>query len=70
MEYTAKVKINLKEVKLIEELLKIEINKNKLTIEFHNLIEYNEVLKSLLKKIQMGQIHILEDILEDSEESK
>ena len=28
MEYTARVKINLKEVKLIEELLKIEINKN------------------------------------------
>lgn len=70
MEYTARVKINLKEVKLIEELLKIEINKNKLTIESHNLIEYNEVLKSLLKKIQMGQIHILEDILEHSEENK
>ncbi|WP_028857269.1 hypothetical protein [Psychrilyobacter atlanticus] len=70
MEYTARVKINLKEVKLIEELLKIEINKNKLTIESHNLIEYNEVLKRLLKKIQMGQIHILEDILEHSEENK
>ena len=54
MEYTARVKINLKEVKLIEELLKIEINKNKLTIESHNLIEYNEVLKSLLKKNPNG----------------
>lgn len=70
MEYTAKIKINLKEVKLIEELIKIEIDKNKLTIESHNLIEYNEVLKNLLKKIQMGQIHILEDILENSEENE
>lgn len=69
MEYTAKVKINLKEVKLIEELIKIEMDKNKLTIESHNLIEYNEVLKNLLKKIQMGQIHILEDILEHSVEN-
>lgn len=69
MEYTANVKINLKEVKLIEELIKIEMDKNKLTIESHNLIEYNEVLKNLLKKIQMGQIHILEDILEHSVEN-
>ena len=69
MEYTAKVKINLKEVKLIEELIKMEMDKNKLTIESHNLIEYNEVLKNLLKKIQMGQIHILEDILEHSVEN-
>ncbi|UUV17139.1 hypothetical protein NRK67_04330 [Fusobacteria bacterium ZRK30] len=69
MEYTVKVKINLKEVKLIEELIKIEMDKNKLTIESHNLIEYNEVLKNLLKKIQMGQIHILEDILESSVEN-
>lgn len=69
MEYTAEVKINLKEVKLIEELIKIEMDKNKLTIESHNLIEYNEVLKNLLKKIQMGQIHILEDILDHSVEN-
>jgi len=69
VEYTTRVKINLKEVKLIEELIKMEMDKNKLTIESHNLIEYNEVLKNLLKKIQMGQIHILEDILEHSVEN-
>ena len=66
MKYTAKVKINLKEVKLLEKLLEVEMDKNKFTIESYNLIEYNEMLKNLLKKIQMGEIHILKDILEDS----
>lgn len=42
----------------------IEMGNNKFTIDSLNLIEYNELLKNLLKKIQIGEINILEDSLE------
>lgn len=41
----------------------IEMGNNKFTIDSLNLIEYNELLKNLLKKIQIGEINILEDSL-------
>ena len=61
MEYTANLKVDLKEVKIIRALLEFEINNNKLTIDSLNILEYNELLKKLLKKIQLGEINILED---------
>ncbi len=64
MEYTAKLKVNLVEVKVIRALLEIEITNNKLKIDSLNILEYNDLLKKLLKKIQLGEINILEDSLE------
>ena len=63
MEYTANLKMNLKEVKITRALLEVEISKNKLEIDSLNVLEYNELLKKLLKKIQLGEINILEDSL-------
>ena len=63
MEYTANLKMDLKEVKIIRALLEVEISNNKLTIDSLNILEYNELLKKLLKKIQLGEINILEDSL-------
>lgn len=65
MEYTANLKIDLKEVKIIRALLEVEINNNKLQIDSLNVLEYNDLLKSLLKKIQLGEINILEDLLKE-----
>lgn len=65
MEYTANVKVDLKEVKIIRALLEFEINNNKLTIDSLDIFEYNDLLKKLLKKIQIGEINILEDSLEE-----
>jgi len=65
MEYTANLKVELTEVKVIRALLEVEISNNKLKIDTLNILEYNELLKKLLKKIQMGEIHILEDSLEE-----
>jgi hypothetical protein len=65
MGYTAKLKVDLKEVKLIRALVEVEISKNKLTIDSLNFVEYNEILKKLLKKIKIGEINILEDFLEE-----
>lgn len=63
MEYTANLKVDLREVKLIRALLEIEIENNKLKIDSLNILEYNELLKKLLKKTQIGEINILEDSL-------
>ncbi len=64
MEYTANLKVDLTEVKLIRALVEVEINNNnKLKIDSLNIIEYNDLLKKLLKKIQLGEINILEDSL-------
>lgn len=63
MEHTANLKMDLKEVKIIRVLLEVEINNNKLKIDSLNILEYNELLKKLLKKIQLGEINILEDSL-------
>lgn len=63
MEYTANLKVDLKEVKIIRALLEVEIKNNKLTIDSLNILEYNDLLKKLLKKIQLGEINILEDSL-------
>ena len=63
MEYTAKLKVDLVEVKVIRTLIEVEMNKNKLKIDSLNILEYNDLLKKLLKKIQMGEINILEDSL-------
>ena len=63
MEYKANLKMDLKEVKIIRALLEVEINNNKLQIDSLNVLEYNELLKKLLKKIQLGEINILEDSL-------
>ncbi len=60
MEYTANLKVDIKEVKIIRALLEVEISNNKLQIDSLNILEYNE----LLKKIQLGEINILEDLLE------
>lgn len=65
MEYTADLKLDLKETKIIRTLLDMEIKNNKLTIDSLNVIEYNTLLKNLLKKIQIGEVNILEDSLED-----
>ncbi|UUV19974.1 hypothetical protein NRK67_16645 (plasmid) [Fusobacteria bacterium ZRK30] len=65
MEYIANLKMDLKEVKIIRALLEFEIKKNKLTIDSLNILEYNDLLKKLLKKIQIGEINILEDSLKD-----
>ncbi|UUV18445.1 hypothetical protein NRK67_14295 [Fusobacteria bacterium ZRK30] len=51
MEYTANLRVDLKEIKIIRTLIEVEINSNKL-------------LKQLLKKVQLGEINILEDSLE------
>ncbi|WP_028857188.1 hypothetical protein [Psychrilyobacter atlanticus] len=63
MEYTADLKMDLKEVKIIRALLEVEIKNNKLQIDSLNVLEYNKLLKKLLKKIQLGEINILEDSL-------
>jgi len=63
MEYTAKLKVDLREVKVIRTLLEVEMDKNKLKIDSLNILEYNDLLKKLLKKIQRGEINILEDSL-------
>ena len=63
MEYTTKLKVDLKEVKIIRALLEVEIKNNKLSIDTLNILEYNDLLKKLLKKIQLGEINILEDSL-------
>jgi len=63
MEYTANLKVDLKEVKIIRALLEVEISNNRLKIDSLNILEYNELLKKLLKKIQLGEINILEDSL-------
>ncbi len=55
--------MDLKEVKVIRALLEVEIKNNKLQIDSLNVLEYNELLKKLLKKIQLGEINILEDSL-------
>lgn len=65
MEYTTNVKVDLKEVKIIRALLEVEIKNNKLKIDSLNILEYNNLLKKLLKKIQLGEINILEDSLEE-----
>ncbi|MCS5420825.1 MULTISPECIES: hypothetical protein [Psychrilyobacter] len=65
MEYTANLKVDLTEVKLIRTLVEVEMSSNKLKIDSLNIIEYNELLKKLLKKIQLGEINILEDSLEE-----
>jgi hypothetical protein len=64
MEYTANLKVYITEVKLIRALVEVEMRKNKFKIDSFNIIEYNELLKKLLKKIQLGEINILEDSLE------
>jgi hypothetical protein len=64
MEYTANLKVDITEVKLIRALVEVEISNNKLKIDSFNILEYNELLKKLLKKIQLGEINILEDSLE------
>lgn len=51
MEYTVKLKVDLTEVKVIRTLLEIEMDKNKLKIDSLNILEYNDLLKNLLKKI-------------------
>lgn len=61
MEYIANLKMDLKEVKIIRALLEVEIKNNKLQIDSLNVLEYNDLLKKLLKKIQLGEINILED---------
>ncbi|MGB6129297.1 MAG: hypothetical protein WBG30_11155 [Psychrilyobacter sp.] len=63
MEYTAKLKVDLTEVKVIRTLLEVEMDKNKLKIDTLNILEYNDLLKKLLKKIQLIEINILEDSL-------
>jgi len=63
MEYTAKLKVDLTEVKVIKTLLEVEMDKNKLKIDSLNILEYNDLLRKLLKKIQRGEINILEDSL-------
>ena len=63
MEYIANLKMDLKEVKIIRALLEVEIKNNKLSIDSLNILEYNDLLKKLLKKIQLGEINILEDSL-------
>ncbi|MGB6129922.1 MAG: hypothetical protein WBG30_14355 [Psychrilyobacter sp.] len=63
MEYTAKLKVDLTEVKVIRTLLEVEMSKNKLKIDSLNIFEYNHLLENLLKKVQLGEINILEDSL-------
>ncbi len=63
MEYIANLKVDLVEVKVIRTLIEVEISKNRLQIDSLNILEYNELLKKLLKKIQLGEINILEDSL-------
>ena len=50
MGYTANIKVDLKEVKLIRALLEVEIGNNKFRIDSLNILEYNELLKKSLKK--------------------
>ena len=64
MEYKANLKLNLEEVKIIRVLLEVEIENNKFRIDSLNVIEYNNLLKQLLKKLKIGEINILEDCLE------
>ncbi len=64
MGYTANIKVDLKEVKLIRTLVEVEMKNNKFKIDSLNIIEYNELLRQLLKKVQRGEINILEDSLE------
>lgn len=65
IEYTVNLKVDLKEVKIIRALLEVEIKNNKLQIDSLNNLEYNDLLKKLLKKIQLGEINILEEIINE-----
>ncbi|HAS80274.1 MAG TPA: hypothetical protein DCR90_05165 [Fusobacteriaceae bacterium] len=65
MEYKANLKLDLKELEVVRTLLEIEIKNNKLRIDDLNELDYNVLLKKLLKKIQIGEVNILEDSLED-----
>lgn len=65
MEYKANLKLDLKELEVVRTLLDIEIKNNKLRIDDLNELDYNVLLKKLLKKIQIGEVNILEDSLED-----
>lgn len=65
MEYKANLKLDLKELEVVRTLLEIEIKNNKLRIDDLNELDYNVLLKKLLKKIQIGEVNILEDSLEE-----
>lgn len=65
MEHTTNLKLDLKEIEIIRTLLELEIKNNKLRIDSLNVIEYNTLLKKLLKKVQIGEVNILEDSLEN-----
>jgi len=64
MKYTANLKVNLTEIKLIRTLVEVELSDNMLKVDSLDEKEYNELLKQLLKKIQRREINILEDVLE------